>query len=191
MLQKTKYTLFGIFIAVLGLWGLAVTLPHTFSSGQVIKASEMNANFNALKNAIGALETEVNSLKAKVATLEGQAAQHDAKLSRVPDGFYALPTQEGHYQWATVMSDGTLNHGYTSDDPPGTPTTSRLGPGEYRVSFVPQGSSGLFATITPNSPSDRYCQLNGINYSSHNVTVRCYDNAGNLADTIFKIAIIQ
>lgn len=46
-------------ITALGLlvWGAAVTIPNTFTNGDVISASQMNANFQAVKGAVDTLET--------------------------------------------------------------------------------------------------------------------------------------
>lgn len=52
-------------ITALGLlvWGAAVTIPNSFSDGDVISASEMNANFAAVKAAVDANESAVASLQ--------------------------------------------------------------------------------------------------------------------------------
>ncbi|WP_456413420.1 hypothetical protein, partial [Oceanithermus profundus] len=81
MLYKTKYVLLGVFVTALGLWGLAVTIPNTFSSGEVVSAAKMNENFQALK-------TAVDTLEAKVAALED-------KLSAVGPGQKALASKDG------------------------------------------------------------------------------------------------
>ncbi|GIW34284.1 hypothetical protein [Meiothermus sp.] len=41
-----------------GLSALAVTIPNSFSAGQVISAAALNANFTALKTAVDALEAK-------------------------------------------------------------------------------------------------------------------------------------
>ncbi|GEM90102.1 hypothetical protein [Oceanithermus desulfurans] len=64
MLQKTKYVLLGAFLSALGLWGLAVTIPNSFSSGEVVSASKMNENFQALKAAVDALEAKLSEVQA-------------------------------------------------------------------------------------------------------------------------------
>ncbi len=66
----------GLLLGSLGLYGLAaVSIPNTFSAGTPIKASEVNANFSAVKTAVDALEAKIN------AGSSGQAAvQTDATL---------------------------------------------------------------------------------------------------------------
>jgi len=64
VLQKTKYVLLGVFLSALGLWGLAVTIPNSFSSGEVVSASKMNQNFQALKTAVDALEAKLSEVQA-------------------------------------------------------------------------------------------------------------------------------
>ncbi len=52
-------------ITALGLlvWGAAVTIPNTFTNGDIISASQMNANFAAVKAAVDANESAVATLK--------------------------------------------------------------------------------------------------------------------------------
>jgi hypothetical protein len=46
-------------LGLLGVYALAVSIPHMFSSGDVISAAKMNANFAAVKTAVDTLETGV------------------------------------------------------------------------------------------------------------------------------------
>ena len=57
-LERSKSFLKGVALTtVLGsMFGLAVNLPHSFRNGQPITAQQLNGNFNALKNAVDALE---------------------------------------------------------------------------------------------------------------------------------------
>ncbi len=47
-MRKTKYVFLGVFVAVLGLWGLVATIP--------VSAARMNQNFQAPRSAAGAWE---------------------------------------------------------------------------------------------------------------------------------------
>jgi hypothetical protein len=81
--KNLKYFALGAAIVAVGLGAMAVTIPNTFSSGQVISAAQVNANFTALKTAVDALEApgSVNTAKladnavtaAKIADEPGQA----------------------------------------------------------------------------------------------------------------------
>ncbi|MCS7068173.1 MAG: hypothetical protein RMK51_07515 [Meiothermus sp.] len=53
MSKNIFFLALGAGLSTLGLWALAgVSLPHTFSAGGLIRASEVNANFAALNNAL-------------------------------------------------------------------------------------------------------------------------------------------
>jgi hypothetical protein len=42
-------------LGLLGVYALAVSIPNVFSSGDVISAAKMNANFTAVKTAVDTL----------------------------------------------------------------------------------------------------------------------------------------
>jgi prefoldin subunit 5 len=66
-----SFTISAIVASSLGV--LAVSIPSSFTAGQSIKASDVNANFSSLKAAVDALETTTSSfsaLQAAVTTLE-------------------------------------------------------------------------------------------------------------------------
>lgn len=67
-----KYRIQGIFLGLLmpSLVVAALELPHTFKSGEVISASAMNENFEALREKIEALEGEVEALRASAPAME-------------------------------------------------------------------------------------------------------------------------
>jgi hypothetical protein len=56
--KNLKYFILGAAIVAAGLSALAVTIPNSFSAGQVISAAALNANFAALKTAVDALEAK-------------------------------------------------------------------------------------------------------------------------------------
>ncbi len=56
--KNLKYFVLGAAIVAAGLSALAVTIPNSFSAGQVISAAALNANFAALKTAVDALEAK-------------------------------------------------------------------------------------------------------------------------------------
>lgn len=49
--QHKTYLILLITLLSLGIWGIAITIPHTFSAGDVIRAADMNENFTALNDA--------------------------------------------------------------------------------------------------------------------------------------------
>jgi hypothetical protein len=70
-MNKMKYILLVITTIVLvGISALALDIPHTFTDGTVISASEMNANFVAVKTAVEANEAAIGAVEANLAALE-------------------------------------------------------------------------------------------------------------------------
>ena len=179
--QRTKYFVLGALLATMGLWGLAVTLPHNFSAGQEIKAAEMNANFQALKNAVDALE---------------------AKLNKVAASQKAPPTKAGTLAYVLVRPDGTKWSGYDFN-PGGSITTMKLGPGQYRVVFNGLSlTNGIVLVSTylgaGGSPvrQDNICHV--VNYGGTDVNVDCFDtdsvngqDNGTLQDASFSVLVLK
>lgn len=69
----------GVFFGITVIAYAAVNIPYSFTSGNPIRASEMNDNFTAVKNAVDALETKTATLEGKVTTLEGKVAALEGK----------------------------------------------------------------------------------------------------------------
>lgn len=64
-MNQVRYVLLMItLIALVGVSALALDVPNTFVSGDVISAAEMNANFAAVEAAVTALETQVAEAQA-------------------------------------------------------------------------------------------------------------------------------
>ena len=174
--QKTKYFVLGALLATMGLWGLAVTLPHAFNSGDEIKSAEMNANFQALKNAVDALE---------------------AKLSAVQASKKALSSKTGQLGYALVFRNGAVNSVYSFMSNGNTPSVTKLpGNGLYKVTFpgfyLPGGHVQLTTFVQTSAEQDNICAIKtwGANY----INVQCVDSdAGNgiPQDTGFTILVLK
>ncbi|MBZ0252107.1 MAG: hypothetical protein K8I02_02095, partial [Candidatus Methylomirabilis sp.] len=68
-------------IAALAVWGVqlsawAVTVPNAFSPGEVASSSEVNANFQALADAVTALEDKTRFLVVEEDALNGMNGPH-------------------------------------------------------------------------------------------------------------------
>ena len=64
-MNQLRYVLLAVtLIALVGVSALALNVPNTFVSGEVISAAEMNANFAAVAASVSALEAEVAALEA-------------------------------------------------------------------------------------------------------------------------------
>jgi len=63
--NQVRYVLLVItVVALVGVSALALTVPNTFVSGEVISAAEMNQNFAAVNTAVSALESQLAALQA-------------------------------------------------------------------------------------------------------------------------------
>jgi len=63
--NQLRYILLAVtLIALVGVSALALNVPNTFVSGDVISAAEMNANFTAVEAAVTALEAQVAAAQA-------------------------------------------------------------------------------------------------------------------------------
>lgn len=47
--SNLKFFVLGAALVASGLWAAAVTIPNTFSTGEVLSAAKINANFAAIK----------------------------------------------------------------------------------------------------------------------------------------------
>ncbi|WP_456476038.1 hypothetical protein [Oceanithermus sp.] len=173
MLHKTKYVLLGVFVTALGLWGLAVTIPNSFSSGEVVSATKMNENFQALKDAVDALE---------------------AKLAAVQAGQQAPPTQTGKlaYVWVT---GGTADATYRFNPSGGDITVSSPATGVYDVTFagLDLGAGGV-VQVTGYGLDNTYCKVRGwdtLTPPDTVVQVRCYDATGAAVDARFTVLVLR
>ncbi len=171
--QKLKYLVLGAVLASVGLWALAVTLPHTFSPGDEIKSAEMNANFQALKDAVDALET---------------------KLSAVEAAQKALPSKTGQLGYAWVKRDGTLGVPFVFMSNGNTPTASKSATGVYEVTFpdfdLDGGHVQVSAYMQNAADRDNLCVIDY--WTQTKVVLRCTDaQTGNLEDTPFTLLVLK
>ncbi len=168
---KIKYLVLGALLASIGLWALAVTLPHTFNSGDEIKSAEMNANFQALKAAVDALES---------------------KLAAVSAGMRALPSASGKAAYVWVYSSGTADTYYNFNSAGGTITATKTGTGKYSVTIPGFGKAGN-VQVTAYGGAGPHCGVLawGASGSDGRVHVRCFDAAGNLVDSAFTLFALR
>ncbi|WP_287417464.1 hypothetical protein [Oceanithermus sp.] len=150
-----KHVLLGIFLSALGLWGLAVTIPNSFSSGDVVSAAKMNENFQALKAAVDTLE---------------------AKLSEVQAGQKALTSAAGMLAYAR-QDQGILRQSFN----PAGNVTLALGAGNKSARFTFSGLdlSDAAVLVTPgrlgNANQGLACRVAYLAFdgSDSTVTVEC------------------
>ena len=179
MLQKTKYIFLGIFLAALGLWGLAVTIPNSFSSGDVVSAAKMNQNFQALKAAVDQLESKVTDLETTTTALQTEQ-----------DG---LPTRQGFPRaYAFINGDATVEHQFSTTG--ATISVSRPSSGSpvgrFIVDFGDEDIDlGDAISITPILPG---VGCSAIPWTSNNLLVVCQQyTTGNNFNTGFWVVLFN
>ena len=169
--RKSFSLVFGLVLVFSG-WVAAVDLPYTFSPGQEIKSSEMNANFGALKDAIDALEAE--ALRSQ----EGVLAY----------AFYGWSANPRPGKWTVIYSYNSTGADVISDHVSAgvADITFRkidLYHASIQVTAMSETVPGV--CVLGSSPDD-----DGIDDT---VRVRCFDlSAGaSLADIAFVITVIK
>ncbi len=195
MSQRLKYAVFGFLAAALGLWGLAVTIPNTFSGGEVVSAAKMNANFQALKAA-------VDTLEAKVATLESDNASLKTRLASVLADQRALPSRDGAVGYYQALSTGAPMSGaeyfnssggaivYAVDGTTNVYTITFKGLGRHGGA----GSPGVaLANAMGVQAYDKACKAEvDDRFSDVVVTVYCYDiSSGNPVPSTFSLLYVR
>ncbi|GEM90106.1 hypothetical protein [Oceanithermus desulfurans] len=188
MLQKTKYTLLGIFLAALGLWGLAVTIPNSFSSGEVLSAAKMNENFQALKAAVDQLESKV--------------AAHEEKLSAVGPGQKALASQAGAMGRALVRWNGStlsVDMDWSFSSSGGNISATRDGTGQYTVVFENLTDGNLpYGTVVASTRDDTGVRCESWSLKNEGawkpdvrILVECRNASGTLTDATFRLLYVR
>ncbi len=82
--RELRFLVVGLLLGSAGLYAVAaVSLPNTFSPGSTIKASEVNANFSALKTAVDSLESGKVGFSS---TLSGSSASAGFEVSNAGTG---------------------------------------------------------------------------------------------------------
>ncbi len=176
-MKRFKYLALGAFLGTLGLWGMAVTLPHTFAPGDELKSAEMNANFQALRDAVNELE---------------------AKLAAVEATMQALPSQRGKLAYVWVSAGGTANAALQFNSAGGTITAHKVSTGVYDVTIPdlalnPADDPGGSMQVTGYGAGAAHCKIYYWVASSPNTTARvtCYDSTGAPADAAFTLLAIR
>jgi hypothetical protein len=134
--KSLKYFFLGAAIVAVGVWGLAVTIPNSFSAGDVISAAKINANFAAIKAAVDALESAITGKQNRVT---GTCVGGQALTAVAADGTVTCGGSPS--AWALIQPNGTVfshSNGVTW-------TITKVGTGEYCM----QTSPNLFGNFAP------------------------------------------
>ena len=179
---------------VLGVWALVatafvlmgVTIPHTFSAGDVISASEMNENFAALKQAVDTLEGSVETLGRDLASAQAEIASLRADVNMLRS-----PLRIGSpLAFALIGADGTIAAQWTStgnplsvDKPLGTTGVYNITLPD-RIAFEVDGHA---VTLTPTDDGRQPI----IMQDRGNLSVLHHDADGAPVDSTFQVLIFN
>jgi hypothetical protein len=161
-----------LMLGLLGVYGLAVTIPNLFTAGDVISATKMNANF-------AALEAEINALKSK--NLEFETFKN------------AAPTAKGTVRViAAVSFSGAVLNQYSSAG--GTITVTKVAgqTGIYNVAIPGGGFKYTDDTVLITAVNNTKTVCNIIELSNQDgIGVACHNLDGTPANTNFDFAIFN
>lgn len=150
-------------------WAAALTIPNTFVGGEVISAAAMNDNFVAVA--------------AAVSTLAGQIAAHQEQLEELA-ALTTLPARDGYFAYAWVNSTSPAD--YYAFNPLGPIIMEAIDTGRYTVLFWDaDGPPIRNVMVSAYGSTSTYCNVDF--WSDNQVWVRCFDAAGNAANSLFNI----
>lgn len=121
--NNLKFFFLGAALVATGLWGMAVTIPNTFTSGEALSSAKLNENFTALKTAVDALEAAVPGKQNRVS---GTCAEGRYIRSVNEDGTVVCGNPGAFGQ---VRADGSLRGGLNV-------AAVTKGTGEYCITFT-------------------------------------------------------
>ena len=111
-----RYVLLAVTALGLLVWGAAVTIPNSFTDGDVISASEMNANFTAVKNAVDTLEANqagaAQSVDAGIQSVATTVGSYGSVDVNAPGAGYVLVITSAEVQFShTNGTASNVNYG--------------------------------------------------------------------------------
>lgn len=163
--KNLKYFVLGAAIVAAGLGALAVTIPNSFSAGQVISAAGINDNFTAVKTAVDALEAPNSVTTAKIADGAVTAAKvadepgvvqgtgNNCTISTLVAGNQSIRTATLNAPaagFALVIGSAQVNithtNGTTSETTIGVSTTATTLPGDQdkAIAIASSAASGTY-----------------------------------------------
>ncbi|GEM90652.1 hypothetical protein [Oceanithermus desulfurans] len=171
-MKQLKYVFLGAFIVLLGLWAVALTVPHTFREGDVISSAKINEDFQTLADAVTVLE---------------------AKLSAVQAAQKALPSNAGVLAYAYVDNNAPANNLYYAfNSTGGNVSVTYEATGTYRVTFENLDLSQVSLMLAVvDSTKPQICTNSPIASSTDTVTINCFNYDGTATDTAFYITIVR
>jgi len=121
----------------------AVSVPNTFTSGTTAKASEVNANFQALETAVTTLEGDVITAVNSGSGLSGGGSSGDVTLS-IPTGAVTNSMLAGSISPSKISGTAWTS----TNDGAGSGLNADMVDGQNASSFITSESQGLEEVVT-------------------------------------------
>lgn len=186
MVNKMKYFFMGVFLALAGYSVLAaVNLPHTFKAGDPIKSSEVNENFDALKQAVETLQSQVSSLSSQQSTVNN-------RVSSLEQFKQDLPKAKGYPRvYALIKSDATINNFWSSTG--ASLSVSHPSTGIYIVKYS-DNTGQIYGTPAFVTPYNNPVACDTVPFNDF-IEVDCYGtgtvNDTKLTDSAFFLLVLN
>jgi hypothetical protein len=148
--KNLKYFALGAAIVAAGLGAMAVTIPNTFSSGQVISAAGLNDNFTAVKTAVDALEAPNSVTTAKIA----DGAVNAAKIADEPGAAQAT----GNTCVTTTLASGAQSIRSATINAPAAGFILVIGSAQVNLAHTAGTASSVtvgVSTVATSLPTDQ------------------------------------
>lgn len=174
-----KYTIcIGITLVGVGL-GILTSSPavaqtlHAWSTGEVLRAADLNANFTALKN--GKVGSGVTLTNADVSSVAAIAHSKLATAALVPKA------------WAVVTANCTgsaaLGTACTlGDSSQVTSITTNAFTGQFQLRLAYTPANANFAILVTTRTATSVCMANQTSTSNPHAIIQCFDYAGATLD---------
>jgi hypothetical protein len=165
--KQLRNLVLGFVLGSSGLYALAVTIPNTFQGGQVISASQINANFQALKTGVDALEANGSVSSARI-------ADGAVNTTKIADGAVTAGKIADGAVTAAKIADGVLSSSTITDEP--GLVASRSNGSNF---LTTTGSVQDVITVTITTPAAGYIVVDAMAQAGLRGTAgtACYVNA--------------
>lgn len=149
---------------------------HTWNTGDVLRATDLNANFTALKT--GKVGSGVTLVNADVSNSAAIAHSKLATPALVPKAWSYIET---------TCTAGTC----TLTDSSQVTSITWSATGVYNVTLAYTPANNDFAVFVTSHVASTFCAATGQATAAPHVVIRCYSDAGAATDTHFSMLVMD
>lgn len=151
---------------------------HTWGTGDVLRATDLNGNFTALNN--GKVGGGVQLVNADVSNSAAIAHSKLATPALVPKA------------WARVGSAACAASPCTVADSSQVTSIARTGAGVYTVTLSYTPANANFAPLPASHTVNVHCITDTLATAAPQITIRCYtDTTGAATDAAFSVLVMD